>query len=732
MPKVPEYGGQQVAPSSQPGAMFDAAPVANATGQQFQQAGEALQGAGSTAMDIAMDMQNQANQVRIDDSLNKVRQQMLDLTYNPQTGYKTLKGDSALTRPDGKPLSEEYGSKLKTAISEITTGLGNDTQRAAFSQRAGALMVQFEGGIQEHALSEYRSYAQSTQEGTIKIGSDEARLHWQDPDKIKASLDSVRAAVVRMGTLKGWSGSETMARMKETTSGVHMGVIDTAMQESNPEYALGYMNRFKDEMTADDLLKVRGVITKDVNQRMADGIATNVVGAARARANPNDLDRMAAITAQSESGNRERGDDGKLIVSSAGALGKMQVMPGTRVDPGYGVKPAQDDSDAERTRVGRDYLQAMVKEYAGDAAKAWGAYNWGPGNVDAAIKEHGANWLAHAPAETRAYVAKNLAALGSGGGAAAKPTLQEVHDNVRASVAAQFGPTPPAGVLKLALATSTQQFEDMAKADKADEEARTVAAMKMLAQNGGRMSALPYEVRSSIPPDKFDNVLSFGQKVAKGDDITNPAIYQRLSDAAVLRKLSDDQLYALRGELSEADFKHFSAQRAAAMNSPTNKMEEVNMSAMNTALKDRFLSLGIDPTPKDKSDEASRVGAIKKFVVDTMLAQQKMTGKQMSDAEVESTIDGLFAKSVSFRTSFLGVSTGGTSERLLTMQASDIPDETRDALFNDFRARGITPTDGDLLGAYFRLKQMPARAPAPAARRNTPQQKSGTIKPSME
>lgn len=149
------------------------------------------------------------------------------------------------------------------------------------------------------------------------------------------------------------------------------------------------------------------------------------------------------------------------------------------------------------------------------------------------------------------------------------------------------------------------------------------------------------------------------------------------------------------------------------------------MSAMNTALRDRFQSLGIDPTPKDGSDEAARVGAIKKFVTDSMLAQQKVTGKQMTDAEVEKHIDGLFAKSVSFRTSFLGFETGNTSQRLLTMQASDIPGSTRDALVADFKSAGIDkPTDSDLLGAYFRLKQLP---PQPAPFRQTAQAKAGKI-----
>lgn len=127
------------------------------------------------------------------------------------------------------------------------------------------------------------------------------------------------------------------------------------------------------------------------------------------------FDRMVEITGFAESGNRERDANGNLITSPAGAQGKMQVMPGTNLDPGFGVTPARDGSDAERTRVGRDYLAAMLRRYGGDPAKAWAAYNWGPGNLDRALEKYGANWLRHAPAETQKYVKANVAKLGGAG-----------------------------------------------------------------------------------------------------------------------------------------------------------------------------------------------------------------------------------------------------------------------------------------------------------------------------
>lgn len=120
---------------------------------------------------------------------------------------------------------------------------------------------------------------------------------------------------------------------------------------------------------------------------------------------------MVGITEQTESGGRRYGKGGGLTTSPKGARGEMQVMPGTQTDPGFGVRPAADNSPDELARVGRDYLGAMMRRYGGDPAKAWAAYNAGPGALDAAVKAHGDGWLDHMPAETQAYVAKNMKEL---------------------------------------------------------------------------------------------------------------------------------------------------------------------------------------------------------------------------------------------------------------------------------------------------------------------------------
>lgn len=72
-------------------------------------------------------------------------------------------------------------------------------------------------------------------------------------------------------------------------------------------------------------------------------------------------------------------------VSPTGAKSEWQVMDDTNLDPGFGVRPARNNTLEERARVGRDYWAAMVARYEGDLELAGIAYNAGPGRADAFI-----------------------------------------------------------------------------------------------------------------------------------------------------------------------------------------------------------------------------------------------------------------------------------------------------------------------------------------------------------
>ena len=106
-------------------------------------------------------------------------------------------------------------------------------------------------------------------------------------------------------------------------------------------------------------------------------------------------------------------------VSSAGAKGPMQLMPGTAKDMGV------DDpfNVPQNVRGGTRYYAQMLNKYGGDERKALTAYNWGPGNLDKVDGD-----VSKAPPETQAYVNRVLGGGGAGPAGGATGTAQAPAD----------------------------------------------------------------------------------------------------------------------------------------------------------------------------------------------------------------------------------------------------------------------------------------------------------------
>lgn len=115
---------------------------------------------------------------------------------------------------------------------------------------------------------------------------------------------------------------------------------------------------------------------------------------------PQDTSGISGIIPVLESRNRDYYPGGAPVVSPKGARFAMQVMPETARDPGYGVRPAANESPEEYNRVGRDYAAAMESRYGREGGLA--AYNGGPGRFEA----RGQN-ISAMPSETRNYVANS-------------------------------------------------------------------------------------------------------------------------------------------------------------------------------------------------------------------------------------------------------------------------------------------------------------------------------------
>lgn len=727
MPRVPTYDNFQTSVAGNSNAQFSAPSGPTPGGiaaDQLNQLGQAATRTGDAVGRIAMDVADQNNQVRVNDARNQLSIAQQDLTYNKDSGFLMKKGANSFLDSSGKPLEksidEDYSERLKAQVDGISANLGNDQQRRMFGIHAGDAAAQFHGQLQSHINQQFGQYQDAVSDSNYKLSKQEAELNFNNPDIIfgkpdengnrsGGAIDRAKSAIRSKAERAGLVGLPFDEAVLTGISSIHEGVILAALQNNNPAYAATYLKQARDkgEMAPNDILKVYGHITEaDALQQAQGAVQAQTVKAMPTLA-PGGFDRMTQITAMNESGGRETNPNGTTVTSPKGAQGIMQVMPATSKDPGYGLKPLPTNATPEqRAQFGRDYLQAMLAQY-GDPAKAWAAYNAGPGALDKAMKAattgHGGPdaWLGNLPQETQLYVAKNMKALEGRGTVAPRQTELDFVNGALANL----GPNASPQAVKHTREAAVQQFGVITKSlNERGDNALADAQRYVIENKLTNLAQLPPPLKDALTqfaPGKMDDLGEFAKK--QGNVASNDSLYLKLAtDPGLLTSLSDAQFRNLRTDLSEADFKHFTNERATRLQGGgSNGPGELNVQAINDTMRDRLRALKMDPTPKDGSSEAEQLGVAHRFVREQLGEAQRNAGKKFSDVETAKFIDGLFAKNVTFKGFFGGIN----SQSLLTVKPGDVPSDMRNALKADFAKAGVaSPTDADILGAYLRIK----------------------------
>ena len=139
-----------------------------------------------------------------------------------------------------------------------------------------------------------------------------------------------------------------------------------------------------------------------------------------------------------------KGNTGAM--SSKGALGAFQFMPGTWAQYGSGSPRNETDS---ANAAGR-YFAHLSKEFGGNTAEMLAAYNAGPGRVASSLKS-GSNWLSTLPAETQDYVSTIDA---NSAVASSSPSKTYARSKATPSGTTYAQSNPPAAATKLPLSTA--------------------------------------------------------------------------------------------------------------------------------------------------------------------------------------------------------------------------------------------------------------------------------------
>lgn len=730
MASVPLYpSGGTAAPAQLPGPSFSGGSPANFGAIGAQQGVEL----GAQVENFAREQVMLQNQVRVNDAINQVRQRALDLTYDPQGGFLSQTGRNALDRASGQALPDEYGGKLEQAATQFGADLTPEQQRV-FQQQVSPLLTSFHGDVMRHTLQESRAYALSVQDSTIKLASDQAAQHWDDPDAINGTVDAqgnrvgglvqqAKAAVYASSKL---TGMDAQAAMLAAGSAVHRRVIDAALENGNPTYAQSYLQRFSGDMTADDILHVQGRVNSQAEASIAILATEKTRKEFESTSSPTDLDRLSTLVglvSNAESRSRDFTDTGAPVTSKAGAMYAMQVLQSTARNPGYGIKPADETGTPQQVadeynRVGRQKLSYLLQHF-GNVPAALAAYNVGEKVVEKAISDAQSTgepaatglWLQDPaiPKETRDYVTGIMSKYSAGAGAQPLPTKQQFVD----AALAKIGPNPRPQTLQLTTQRAEQQFELMTQARTQQGNDAEKAAQQALIANGGDYAALQREhpellsAVASLDPGRYDNLLTFAKNLSKGDRTDNMEAYaEAWGHPDEMAKMPEPMFTAfIHGNFTDATGKELVKRLEDWREGKVDGgVGAVNDAALKQSLNDRLTNLGLVwEGPKASKDNKAAYGTVAKYLRDGIFEAQRNLGRKMTPEEVGQFVDTQFQRTEPQKRWF-GL-LADKSAPALTMGYSDVPTNVRTAI--DTKMPGAS--EGDKLRAYWIWKQNQSR-----------------------
>lgn len=771
MPKLPDFTDLGERPVPQPQTAV--AQYEPPNWRQVGIAGQIVSGAGrelEQASQIIAETNDRQDQIAAQAALNKLNQNRVTLEFDPNQGFRNIKEGGAV----GAQFVDGYMGRFGDSAAQLRDSLLNDHQRQLFDQRAQVSSLQFRGALLEHQSRETDRFNDSTADGALNNALQTMATRPQDELGFQTGLVQINKTIDDTAQRKGLPPEQVKALKNKYLTAAYTTRITSLMDgipgvvPANPYRAEQMFRQVQDQLDPVAQVHLAAQVQKAVQSVQQRDTAQSFVFGAPPTSPASIAPFIGGKPLEGVVRSMESGGN-MNAVSPKGATSDMQVMPGTALNPGYGVRPAQPGPDGkisqeEISRVGSDYLGAMSARY-GNPALIMAAYNAGPARVDQWIAQYGdprtgdvsaQDWVSKIPfAETQAYVTnglKKLAANATGNPQAQiqAPTVNQLKTDLYARVQA-------------ARALAEQQYPgDTAYADgvaaRVENYGRLVLSQQQAIEAGARdglfQGLAGANPNGSDRPTTIDQLLTDPQQRANWDKATpetklaiqqhfkggagdpprtaqtQATLYQYMGKYANDREgFASEDLSPLIPLLPHADFDKLATLQMAARNKQELAADKaINLQhaltlSLDYALKPIGISMPDKNTPQKKRDQFDQfTGALR----DELDQFQQVNKRRPSDQEIVTMARNLTTT----------VQTPGRLWGTNDIRAFEISQENQAQVTakipNDFRA-GITqaitartgkpPTEAQVQTAYIMSLRQPPRAkpqaqsptPAPAA-----------------
>jgi hypothetical protein len=244
MPRVPQYQEGQVAARAAP--QVQQQHISTNAPNMAEGFGNGL----NRLAQVVDQQQQHADELRVEDTFNQLREQQLDLQLGQQNGYVNIKGKNALP-VEGESLAARYESQFKGSADKLAETLANPRQKELFKKYADRAGLEFKSGLMRHENAEIEGWRKQVVEGAIAVESDNAAKNFNNPEAIQLSRARIDINLGRMRDSEGVPANQFDAIRMKALSKFHGGVIQAAVDGGDVGRAKAYFDQYKDEISVD-------------------------------------------------------------------------------------------------------------------------------------------------------------------------------------------------------------------------------------------------------------------------------------------------------------------------------------------------------------------------------------------------------------------------------------------------------------------------------------------------
>jgi hypothetical protein len=635
MPRVPTYEGPTVAPSPLRVSQDIRAPAGAfgaGTAQAFEQAGQQLGQVASLIDRRAEQHAKEDSELAAFNAYTEASQRTQKLFYEGDNAIYQRRGGQAIGS------SNEAATELKRIGEETGTGLTSPYAKMQFDKLWARHQDSEMGAVSRHEAGQRQEYRDQTTAGIIATSQNQAVLRYNDPKEVESQIGLGELAI--RANAKGLPPDQVEAQVLKMRSGIQKAVV-LRMATDNPLAAQKYYQEHAADFDADDNVTLQRTLAAPVKRaeaRIEGEKVINEVTETRAAQPGTVKSAMRSV----ESNDQQFDKDGKVLTSSAGNFGAMQIndVSGAEAAAALGIPydPAKARSDkAYNIKLGEKYYDIQFDKY-GNRTLALAAYNAGGKNVDDWIKQFGdprtgaitdAAWAAKIPfKETKQYIVRVEGKIRGG--------VENNIDLTRADeiVRDRFADDPEKQDAVNAHIQRQNALREQALRDR-QQTAWTTALQHI--ENGGSVDNLPPDVQENLAPGRIHDLEAKETARIRGQDKPeNPKELDRLMAMSVTdpeKFLAEDPT---KWELPRAQVTSLIGRKAALMTKEAKedaKQQDIKKALSLTA--NLLRAAKIDPTPKDdKSKDAEVVNAYTARLMERLEEFRTKEGRRATDAEV--------------------------------------------------------------------------------------------------